>query len=77
MSKTQFSKELALQIIITSAGSLLITGLEGLSGAPNPGGDGNAQFDDKCPTQNKENYENYQRKSREILRKRYNLDENS
>jgi hypothetical protein len=26
----------------------------GLGGAPNPGGDGNAQFDDKCPTPNKE-----------------------
>jgi len=27
---------------------------QGLGGAPNPGGDGNAQFDDKCPTPNKE-----------------------
>jgi hypothetical protein len=27
---------------------------QGLGGAPNPGGDGNAQFDDKCPAPNKE-----------------------
>lgn len=25
-----------------------------MGGAPNPGGDGNAQFDDKCPAPNKE-----------------------
>ena len=25
-----------------------------LGGAPNPGGDGNAEFDDKCPAPNKE-----------------------
>lgn len=27
---------------------------QGLGGAPNPSGDGNAQFDDKCPAPNKE-----------------------
>jgi hypothetical protein len=27
---------------------------QGLGGAPNPGGNGNAEFDDKCPAKNKE-----------------------